>query len=98
MLSRTEAPIERVHLVIVGRVQGVWYRASTRNEALRLGVVGSAENLANGSVEVFAEGPRPQLEELIQWCWDGPKMARVRGIDVRWGPPEASFEGFTILR
>ncbi|MCP4867902.1 MAG: acylphosphatase [Proteobacteria bacterium] len=96
--EQDNGPIQRVHLVIVGRVQGVWYRASTRNEAVRRGVLGTAKNLDDGSVEVFAEGARDQLEGLIQWCWDGPPMARVTGIDVRWGDAEGGFEAFTILR
>jgi acylphosphatase len=65
---------------------------------VRRGIVGTVANLEDGSVEVFAGGPRDQLEGLIQWCWDGPTMARVRGIDVRWHEVQATFEGFTIVR
>ncbi len=90
--------MKRVHLTIAGRVQGVWYRASTVEEGQRLGLVGTARNLADGTVEVYAEGPRDVLQQLVDWCWEGPRLARVTGIDVRWGEATGGFADFRIVR
>ncbi len=65
-----------------GRVQGVWYRGSAREEAMRLGVTGWVRNLSDGSVELEAEGENTRVERLLQWCGAGPAMARVDSVDV----------------
>jgi acylphosphatase len=62
---------------VSGKVQGVFFRASARNEALRLGLHGHARNLSDGSVEVIAEGSDEALQELEQWLRKGPPAARV---------------------
>jgi acylphosphatase len=67
--------IRRFH--ITGKVQGVYFRHSTRVEAERLAVTGYARNLPDGSVEVVAQGPAGAVERLRQWLHQGPKMARV---------------------
>lgn len=69
-----------VRVVVSGRVQGVFFRASTRAEALRLGLEGSARNLADGRVEVIARGPDEALRELERWLWQGPPAARVEDV------------------
>lgn len=69
-----------VRCIITGRVQGVFYRASTEREARQLGVTGYARNLPDGSVEVLACGEAPAVELLKQWLWTGPPAARVRGV------------------
>jgi len=84
-----------VHLLIAGRVQGVWYRGSTRDKARELGLTGWVRNLVDGRVEAVACGPRSQLEALIQWCHQGPPAARVTEVSVEWREGE-SFEGFEI--
>ena len=63
--------------VVLGRVQGVYFRHSTRLEALRLKLRGTARNLPDGSVEVLAQGPAAAMEELRAWLHDGPAQARV---------------------
>lgn len=63
-----------------GRVQGVWFRDSTRREAQRLGIRGHAINLADGNVEVFAIGTDTALDELEQWLHVGPPVARVTRV------------------
>jgi acylphosphatase len=68
--------------LIVGKVQGVFFRQATRLEALRLGIRGSARNLSDGSVEVMAQGAAAALEELAAWLRRGPKGARVDGIQT----------------
>ena len=75
----TEARLFTVH----GRVQGVWFRDSTRREAQRLGITGHAINLANGNVEVLAQGEVAALAELEQWLHVGPPVARVTKVETR---------------
>ena len=88
----------RVHLKIHGRVQGVYYRASTVQEAQKLGLTGWVINCPDGSVEAVAEGARQRLDELIAWCRQGPTGARVASVDVAWENPENNFYGFSIRR
>lgn len=66
--------------LVRGRVQGVFFRASTRDEALRVGLTGYAKNLADGSVEVLACGDEAALAELERWLQHGPPMARVDAV------------------
>ncbi|MFW5453968.1 acylphosphatase [Thioalkalivibrio sulfidiphilus] len=63
--------------LVSGRVQGVFYRASTRREAQRLGLSGHAKNLPDGRVEVLAAGPCAAVDELEAWLWQGPPAAQV---------------------
>lgn len=65
---------------IEGRVQGVWFRESTRQQAVRLGIAGYAMNLPDGSVEVLACGSHEAVEELARWLRGGPPLARVRAL------------------
>jgi len=67
---------------IRGRVQGVWFRASTAEHAVALGLRGSAENRPDGSVLVHAAGPPEALARLIEWLHRGPPMARVDAVEV----------------
>jgi len=76
---------------ISGRVQGVFFRASTRARALELGINGYARNLPDGRVEVLACGPDVQLQQLCDWLQQGPPGARVSGVSCRpddESPPE----------
>ncbi len=78
---------------ISGKVQGVWFRDSTRREALRLGLSGYAINLDNGDVEVYAVGLPAALDELEAWLGSGPPQAQVISVRCRTVPVEAA-EGF----
>lgn len=78
----------RVRMRIDGRVQGVYYRDSCRQMAVRLGVTGWVRNLHDGSVEVVAEGPRDAVGALSSWCHEGPSRAVVSNVDVVDEPPE----------
>jgi acylphosphatase len=69
-----------MRFVVSGRVQGVFFRASTREQALRLRLTGHARNLADGSVEVLAHGDEAALAELERWLHHGPPYARVTGV------------------
>lgn len=68
--------------IVTGRVQGVWFRASTQRQAQRLGVTGIARNLPDGSVEVIACGADAAVSELVEWLHRGPEHARVAGVAV----------------
>ena len=68
---------------VEGRVQGVWFRASTQEQAQRLGLTGYAHNLPDGAVEVLACGESTALDELRQWLHHGPRMAQVTLLECR---------------
>ncbi|WP_425480919.1 acylphosphatase [Pseudolysobacter antarcticus] len=78
---------------IHGRVQGVFFRASTRTQALQLGLTGYAKNLADGSVEVIACGDATAVDALHRWLHDGPPSTRVDRVECAETPPHAA-EGF----
>ena len=84
------AETRRVRLLVSGRVQGVFYRLHTREQAERLGVRGWVRNLPDGNVEVLAEGRPEQLRRLEACCWEGPPYARVHDVQVK---EEAVREG-----
>jgi len=88
----------RVYLRIEGRVQGVYFRASTVSEARKLRLTGWVRNSPDGSVEAVAEGEQAQIEELIAWCRQGPPGARVTLVDVRYESSRGEFSGFSIKR
>ncbi len=74
----------RVHILVSGLVQGVAFRAYTVDEARRLGVAGWVRNLADGRVEVEAEGDRRALEGLVAFCRRGPPAAQVDDVEATW--------------
>lgn len=87
----------RLRLTIRGRVQGVWFRESTRLEAERLGVNGSVRNCADGSVEAVLEGDPVAVRMMEKWCRKGPTGARV--VDVKVAPePVANEKEFRVVR
>jgi acylphosphatase len=88
----------RVHLRISGLVQGVSYRASTRDAALELGVRGWVRNLANGDVEALAEAEPQVIERFITWCHRGPDEARVTGVQVADATVTEPLSGFEVRR
>ena len=87
--------MKRVHVWISGRVQGVYFRESTRQEAERLGVAGWVRNLDDGRVEAVVEGPDGAVDALVAWCHRGPENARVDGVDMRTEDP-AGAQGFHV--
>jgi acylphosphatase len=74
--------MRRVRAIVSGRVQGVSFRATTAEQATRLGVVGWAKNRSDGAVEIEAEGAPEQVAELLAWCEQGPPHARVARFTV----------------
>jgi acylphosphatase len=80
--------MKTLHLVIRGRVQGVWYRESMRIEAEHLGVTGWVRNRRDGDVEAMVQGQELAVEALVRWAWDGPPAARVDDIQMQPGSGE----------
>jgi acylphosphatase len=88
--------MKKVRAEVSGRVQGVWFRASTLEKALELGVRGYVKNLPNGNVEFVAVGEDESVDALLEWASRGPQMARVD--KVRVGPflPNEEFDSFSV--
>jgi acylphosphatase len=88
--------LARLKLLVHGRVQGVFFRHSTAEEARELGLTGWVRNLANGDVEIVAEGPRRELKILAAWAHQGPRLARVGDVEEEWLPYRGEYAGFAI--
>ncbi len=86
----------RVRLIIEGRVQGVWFRESTRREAARLGVFGWVRNRPDGKVEAVAEGPEDKVRALVAWCHHGPSTARVSRVLETEEAYQGEFSSFDV--
>ena len=87
----------RVRLIVEGRVQGVWFRESTRREAELLGVQGWVRNRREGSVEVVAEGPEENVGKLVAWCHHGPPSARVTRVHETVEAFQGEFASFEVV-
>ena len=86
-----------VHIVIKGRVQGVYFRASAKDVADEIGVTGWVKNTEEGDVEITATGSKEQLQKLIEWCKVGPRRAVVTEVSVT-DKEETSFKTFDVIR
>ena len=78
----------RAHVYVSGRVQGVFYRATTRDTARETGVDGWVRNLDDGRVEAVFEGPEDAVREMVTWCETGSPAADVDRVDVEYEEPE----------
>jgi acylphosphatase len=87
---------ERTRVIIYGRVQGVFFRASTQEKATELGLTGRVRNREDGAVEIIAEGGKEKLNELVEWCRVGPPGARVTGVEIKSEPYTGEFKEFSI--
>ena len=88
--------IKRLALRVTGLVQGVFFRASTRDQARALGLVGWVRNASDGAVEIEAEGPAAAVDELAAWARRGPPSAQVDAVDVRDLEPARSESEFFV--
>lgn len=88
----------RATLRIHGKVQGVFFRESSRAEAVRLGLSGWVRNRSDGTVEAVVEGEPAPLEDFIRWCHRGPPSARVSNVERTDGEPSGEFRTFTVER
>lgn len=86
----------RAHLIIEGRVQGVFYRATARSTAAGLGITGWVRNLPDGSVEAVAEGPERVVDKFVDWCRKGPPGAFVSNIRISRENPRGEFNDFEV--
>lgn len=88
--------LKQLQLVVRGRVQGVFFRASTQREARRLGLSGWVKNRPDGTMEVLVEGEETAIRELYSWAQKGPSAARVERVDARWRSFTGEFPDFRI--
>ena len=86
----------RVHAIISGRVQGVFYRLETQNAANRIGVNGWVRNLPDGTVEAVFEGEKGRVKDIIAWCQKGPRNARVDQVKVDYQDYAGEFGDFKV--
>lgn len=89
---------KRVHVWVAGRVQGVYFRGSAREQAAGLGLVGWARNLPDGRVEILAEGEAGRIAEFLAWCRSGPPMARVDECRIVEEAPLGDLSNFEVRR
>lgn len=87
---------KRIHLVVRGRVQGVFYRASAQREARRMGLTGWIKNRADGGVEMIVEGEEDQVKDFLAWAQHGPSTARVDKVETKWRSYTGEFAEFRI--
>jgi acylphosphatase len=86
----------RVHIVVFGHVQGVFFRQSTKKKAQEVGVRGWVRNRPDGTVEIVAEGSIETVDRLATWCHHGPEMARVERVERVDEEPVGLPEGFDV--
>lgn len=97
MWANIERMNRRAHVIVSGRVQGVFFRAHTQERARALGLSGWVRNLPDGRVEIVAEGGEGKISSLLDWVRIGPPGARVEGLQLEWSDPQGE-SGFRILR
>jgi acylphosphatase len=88
--------MKRLHLFVSGRVQGVFYRASTRDKAVGLGLTGWVKNLDDGRVECLFEGDESALTHILEWCRTGPPGSAPEGLEATWSERRGEFRDFRI--
>lgn len=91
-------PEVRAVVLITGRVQGVWFRQSTKQTADKFGVTGWVRNNPDRSVEAIFEGSRNAVQAVLDWCNHGPEMALVNHVEIDWQPATGEFEQFRVIR
>ena len=84
-----------VHLIVSGRVQGVFFRGNTRRKEIELGLNGYAKNLPDGNVEIVAQGGEKKINELVDFIKKGPGIAKVENIQIKNKEPE-NFKNFEV--
>jgi acylphosphatase len=86
----------RAHVFISGRVQGVFFRASTREEAIGLGLTGWVRNMSDGRVEAVFEGDEGVVDEMVSWCHRGPPHSKVDNVELRREEYIGEFDDFGV--
>ena len=85
-------------LIIKGRVQGVFFRATAKDMADELGITGWVKNTDEGNVEIIATGTEEQLRKFIEWCKKGPRKAIVTDVEISKKDKEENFKSFQVIR
>jgi len=88
----------QAHILIKGRVQGIFFRVFVKEQAQALGLTGWVRNAPDGRVEAIFSGEKEKIEEMIEKCRQGPPLARVEEIEVSWSKPKEFFPSFEIRR
>jgi len=86
----------RVHVIISGHVQGVWFRASTKQKAEELGLTGWVKNTEVGDVEAVFEGDQAVVDKMVTWCWKGPPLAKVEDVKIVPLRDDETYSGFVV--
>jgi acylphosphatase len=89
--------VVRAHVVVSGRVQGVYYRSYAADEARALAIKGWVMNVPGGDVEAVFEGEREAVDEMIAWCWQGSPSSRVDKVEVTWEEATGEYGGFDVV-
>lgn len=87
--------IKHLNIKVSGRVQGIFFRATAREEAEKLNITGFARNEDDGSVYIEAEGEEENLDKFVEWCYKGPPLARVEKVEITESPLK-NFSEFEI--
>jgi len=88
--------MHQIQAIVTGHVQDIGFRYFAMQKAKALGITGNVKNLADGSVEVNAQGEKNKLEELIEALKEGPSHATIKEVEVNWVVAGKKFEGFTV--
>ncbi|MFA4958155.1 MAG: acylphosphatase [Candidatus Methanoperedens sp.] len=88
----------RAHVLVSGKVQGVFFRSSTKDKAEELGLSGWVRNLSDGHVEAVFEGEKEDIDMMLKWCRKGPEYARVTGVEIFVEEYKREFNGFLLRR
>jgi acylphosphatase len=86
----------RAHVIVHGRVQGVYYRSYAVDEAKALGIKGWISNIEGGLVEAVFEGEEEAARKMIDWCWQGSPSSMVTNVEVEWGEATGEFLDFVV--
>lgn len=89
--------MQQVHLLITGKVQGVWYRVFVKDTAEKLGLTGWVRNTESGDVEAVIQGETGKINELLVACHEGPPLAKVTSINEEWQKAKDTFSEFQII-
>ena len=86
----------RTHVIVTGKVQGVFFRMETKVAADRLGVFGWVRNKIDGTVEAVFEGNKKKVELILKWCKHGPPRSKVNALDIKWENYTGAYNDFEI--
>ncbi|MCI0560793.1 MAG: acylphosphatase [Nitrososphaera sp.] len=86
----------RAQIFISGQVQGVFFRTSAQEKARELGLTGWAKNVPEGKVEIVCEGEKEDVEKFVEWCREGPELARVENVESKYEDSRDEFDSFEV--